>query len=380
MKVDTTPRERDSDGETIDLFIGPQHPGSGHMRLEVVLDGDVVVDITPDIGWVHRGVEKIAETKKFIQVIPLVERSAILDSANMNVGYVRAVEKILDLEVPLTARYIRTFLCELNRIASHLYGIGILGNMIGTSTLYMWSFADREVILELLQKFTGARLTHSFFLPGGVRDKPPRTFKDELEKGLKYIENRLPDYRSLTFDNPAVRGRLEEVGIIRKKKARELGITGPNLRASGAKYDARMSGDYGAYDELDFKPVTRKKGDSFARLMIRIDEIRESIGLIRRINEEIPKGKIMSEETRSINKLITKDFPEGEAFSKVECGRGELTTFLISNGKNKPRRLRVITPSFRNVIAFREAIVGHKLADIPAVYGSLDYFPPGADR
>ncbi|KXB04876.1 NADH dehydrogenase [candidate division MSBL1 archaeon SCGC-AAA261O19] len=380
MKVNTTPSEGHSERGTINLFIGPQHPGSGHMRLEVVLDGDVVVDITPDIGWVHRGVEKVAETKKFIQVIPLVERPAILDSANMNVGYVRAVEKILDSEVPVRARYIRTLICELNRIASHLYGIGILGNMIGTSTLYMWSFADREIILELLQEFTGARLTHSFFLPGGVRDNPPKTFMNELEQGLKYVENRLPDYKALTFDNPAVRGRLEDVGIINKKKAIKLGITGPNLRASGVKYDARMIGDYGAYDELGFKPATRKDGDCFARLMIRIDEIRESIKLVRKIIREMPKGKIMSEETRSINKLVTMDFPEGEAFSRVECGRGELTTFLISDGKDKPNRLRVITPSFRNVIAFREAIVGHRLADIPAVYGSLDYFPPEADR
>lgn len=380
MRMEEISEEKSTDRRTMNLPVGPQHPGSGHMRLDVTLDGDVIVDIKPDIGWVHRGIEKIAESKKFVQIVPLIERPAILDAPNMNVGYVRAVEKIIGLDVPEKAKYIRTILCELSRIASHLYGIGILGNFIGATTLYMWAFGDRETILELLQKFTGARLTHSFFLPGGVRENPPENFDEELESSFRYMENRLPDYKALIFDNPVVRARLEDVGVIDQEKARKIGITGPNLRASGVKYDARMVGDYGVYGELDFEPVIKKGGDSFARLMIRIDEIRESIKLIRRTVEEMPEGPVMSKETRSISALITKDLPEGEAFSRVECGRGELTTFLVSDGGKKPSRLRLITPSFRNVIAFREALVGHRLADIPAVYGSLDYFPPEADR
>ncbi|KXA99812.1 NADH dehydrogenase [candidate division MSBL1 archaeon SCGC-AAA259M10] len=362
------------------LFFGPQHPGSGHLRFDVILDGDVIVDLIPDVGWVHRGVEKIAETKKFVQAIPLVERPGLPDSANMNIGYVRAVEEILEIECPARARYIRTLLCELSRIASHLYGIGIFGNMIGSSTVYMWSFSDREIFIELLQEFTGARLTYSYFLPGGVRGNPPQDFEEKVERGLSYFENRVSDYRSLVFDNPIVRGRLEDVGIISGEKAKELGITGPNLRASGVGYDVRSFVDYGAYRELDFEPALRREGDSFARLMIRFDEIEESIRLIRKSLEKMPKGKIMHEKTRSINNLITMNMPEGWAFSRVECGRGELTYFIESDGGDKPNRMRLITPSFRNLVAFREVVVGHRLADLPAIYGSLDYFPPGADR
>ncbi|MFQ6130156.1 MAG: NADH-quinone oxidoreductase subunit NuoD, partial [Candidatus Hadarchaeaceae archaeon] len=183
-------RDKNRGAETMTLFIGPQHPGSGHLRLIVDLDGDIITGIRPDIGWVHRAVEKIAETKKFVQVIPLVERPTIIDSANVNLGYVRAVEKLLDIEAPDRAKYIQTILCELNRIASHLYGIGIFGNMIGTSTIFMWSFGDREIPVELMQELTGTRLTYSFFLPGGVRRDLPEGFGEKLEKGLRYIENR----------------------------------------------------------------------------------------------------------------------------------------------------------------------------------------------
>lgn len=371
---------KDRRAETITLFIGPQHPGSGHLRLIVELDGDVIVGIRPDIGWVHRAVEKIAETKKFVQVIPLIERPSIIDSANMNVGYVRAVEKLLGVEVPDRARYIRTILCELNRIASHLYGIGIFGNMIGTSTIFMWSFGDREIIVELMQELTGARLTYSFFLPGGVKGDLPDGFEEKLEKGLRYIENRIPEYNALFIENPVTEDRLKGVGVIDREKAVQIGLTGPNLRASGVEYDARMVGEYGAYKDLGFKPVTRPEGDSFARLMVRFDEIDGSIGLIRKAIREMPQGPIMHERTKGMARQVLMKVPEGEAFSRVECGRGELTFFVVSKGGDKPHRVRMVTPSFRNLIGFETALVGHRLADVPTVYGSLDYFPPEADR
>jgi NADH-quinone oxidoreductase subunit D len=365
---------------TITLFIGPQHPGSGHLRLVVELDGDVIVGIRPDIGWVHRAVEKIAETKRLVQVIPLVERPTIIDSANVSIGYVRAVEKLLGIEAPERARYIQTILCELNRIASHLYGIGIFGNMVGSSTVFMWAFGDREVLVELAQELTGARLTHSFILFGGVRSVPPDGFEERLERGLRYIENRIPEYEALFIENPVTEDRLRGVGVISREKAIEIGITGPNLRASGVEYDARMLGDYAAYRELDFKPAVRREGDCFARLMLRFDEIRSSIDLIRRALAQMPQGAIAHENLKTFAKQFALRVPEGEAFARVECGRGESTFHVISEGGNKLYRVRWVSPSFRNLAGFEAALIGHRLADIPAVYGSLDYFPPEADR
>jgi NADH-quinone oxidoreductase subunit D len=373
-------RQENREERTITLFIGPQHPGSGHLRLIVELDGDVIVRIRPDIGWVHRAVEKIAETKKFAQVVPLVERPTIIDAANVSIGYVRAVEKLLGIEAPERARYIRTILCELNRIASHLYGIGIFGNMIGTSTIFMWAFGDREILVELAQELTGARLTHSFFLPGCVRRDLPAGFGEKLERGLRYINNRIPAYEALFIENPVTEDRLRGVGTISREKAVEIGITGPNLRASGVAYDARMFGDYGAYKELGFKPAVRKDGDCFARLMVRFDEIKASIELIRGAMAQMPKGPIRHESVRTMARQILLKVPEGEAFTRVECGRGESTFFIISKGEGKPYRVRWVSPSFRNIAGFEAALIGHRLADIPAVYGSLDYFPPEADR
>lgn len=343
------------------------------------LDGDVITKITPDIGWVHRAVEKIAETKKFVQVIPLVERSTIIDAANINIGYVRAIERLLNIEPPDRAKYIQTVMCELNRMASHLYGIGIFGNMIGTSTVFMWSFGDREVIVELLQEIAGARLTYSFFLPGGVRRDLPGDFKGKLEKGLKYIESRIPEYGALFTENPVTEDRLSRVGVIDQRRAVEIGLTGPNLRASGVGYDARMFGEYGAYKELGFKPVTRKEGDCLARLLLRFDEIEKSMELIRKAVDEMPQGPVMLDGMKTMARQILLKPPEGEAFSRVECGRGELTFFVVSKGEDRPYRVRMVSPSFRNLRGF-EVLLGHRLADIPAVYGSLDYFPPEADR
>jgi NADH-quinone oxidoreductase subunit D len=366
--------------ETMILFIGPQHPGSGHLRIIVELDGDVVVGIWPDIGWVHRTVEKIAETKKYIQIVPLVERPMLIDAANANLAYVRAVEKILDFEVPDRARYIRTILCEMNRISSHLYGMGIFGNMIGSSTIFMWTFGDREIMVELAQELTGARLTHSFFFPGGVRADLPEGFREKVENGLKYLESRIPHYWSLYVENPVTEARLKGVGTITKERAVEVGLTGPNLRASGIPYDARMMGEYGAYKDLGFQPALREGGDCYDRMLIRFDEIKASIGLIRGALDKIPEGPIRHEKVQKMTRLSLLKVPEGQAFSRVEGGRGEITFFVVSKGGPKPYTVRMLTPSFRNLIGFEEALIGHRLADIPAVYGSLDYFPPEADR
>ncbi|HIE24063.1 MAG TPA: NADH-quinone oxidoreductase subunit D [Candidatus Korarchaeota archaeon] len=387
-----------SEERTIELLIGPQHPSSGHMRLVAEVDGDVVVRLKPNIGYVHRTVEKLAEVKKYIQIIPLVERPSLADTANHNLGYVLALEKLLGIEVPPRAQYLRTILAEMNRMHSHFYGIGIHGIMLGSSTVFMWGFADREIMIEMAQWLTGARLTYSYMIPGGVRRDLPQGFGDEMEKALRYLERRLKDYDKIFIRNPVTRARLEGVGVLKKEDAIKLGIVGPNLRASGVPYDVRRIQPYCAYPELEFDVVVREEGDSMARLLVRIGEIKQSMRIIRQALKEIPDGPILSENYLKMIPPKWKEFmekkkrvkfpailanlrpPKGEALSRVEAARGELIYYIVSDGTTSPYRLRMVTPSFRNVVLFEHLIRGCRVADIPAIYGSLDYFPPEADR
>jgi NADH-quinone oxidoreductase subunit D len=368
------------------------------MRLVAKIDGDIVVELRPNIGYVHRSVEKLAEVKKFLQIIPLVERPSLADTTANNLAYVMALEKLLGIDPPERAKYLRTLLAEINRIHSHLYGLGIHGVMIGSSTAYMWCFGDREPFLELAQELTGARLTYSYIIPGGVRRDLPKGFAERAERALKYLEGRMKDYFDIYFNNPVVRARLEGVGVLSREDAIKLGVTGPNLRASGVAYDVRRAEPYAAYPNLDFDVITEEEGDCYARVMVRVREIMESIKIIRQVLKEIPEGPIIHE---SYEKLIPPKLreemkqkgivkfpsvfanlrvPAGEAISRVEGGRGEVVFHVISDGKLSPYRMRMVTPSFRNVILFEHLTKGARVADIPAIYGSLDYFPPEADR
>ncbi|HKZ88225.1 MAG TPA: NADH-quinone oxidoreductase subunit D [Candidatus Bathyarchaeia archaeon] len=378
--------------------MGPQHPGSGHMRLIAEVDGDIIVAFEPNIGYVHRAVEKIAETKTYLQIIPLVERPMLPDTASANLGYILALEKLLDVEVPPRAQYLRMLLCEMSRIHSHLYGLGIFGNMIGSSTVFEWAFADREPFLELTQQWTGARLTASFMVPGGIRRDLPQDFKDKALKAVAYMEQRLKDYDKIFVNNPVTIARLEGVGVIKKSEAARIGIVGPNLRASGVAYDVRKIEPYCAYGDLDFDLIVREEGDCYARLLVRREEIKQSIKLIRQILDKLPSGSFFAEKylkliTPKMKELMDKSnilrFPavfsalkpaKGDAISRVEAGRGELFYYIVSDGTAQPYRFRMVTPSFKNVIAFKAALLGGRLADVPSVYGSLDYFPPEADR
>ncbi|MET1129083.1 MAG: NADH-quinone oxidoreductase subunit D [Thermoproteota archaeon] len=377
------------------LNVGAQHPASGHMRLIVYLDGDIVVDVDPDIGYVHRTMEKLSELREFVRVIPTVERMTIIDACNVTLPFVEAVEKLLDVEAPPRAKYLRTVLCEINRISSHLYGLGIGGIFLNHSTMYMWAFGDREVFVHLANMLTGARLTHTYAIMGGVRRDLPQTFKDEFEKAKRYMLRRLKEYDKIFYNNPVVRGRLENVGVLPRDKAILYGATGPNLRASGVAYDARMTG-YAAYADLDFRPVVGEVGDALERIWVRLREIEYSLELIDRALKEMPPGPFMNEKfTKAVppavrhwlekgkvklpGAYVRLKAKQGEVFARGEMGRGEVTYYLIGDGSEKPYRLRIVTPSARNVILFKLAR-GHRLMDVPAIYGSIDYFPPEADR
>lgn len=384
--------------EVYELFIGPQHPSSGHMRFIVRLDGDVIVSVDPDIGYVHRTMEKLAEGREALKAIPLLERMTIIDSHNVTIGLVRAMEKLLDVEPPPRARYLRTLLSEINRIASHLYGMGIAGIMLNHSTMFMWAFGDREVWLQLAEELTGARLTHTYSIPGGVRRDLPQGFADRAEKAVRYMTRRLEEYARIFLENPQVRSRYEGVGVLKKGEATRLGIVGPNLRASGVKYDARLVEDYAAYSEVEFEVPTLEEGDAYARMRLRVEEIKQSMSIILQILKKLPEGPILAEKYLKLLPPKLRDqvtstgrvkfpalfaslrLPAGEAVARAEMGHGEIFYHLISDGTAKPYRLRVVTPSFRNVILFRFLTPGHRFMDFPAIYGSLDYFPPEADR
>ncbi len=384
-----------------EVFIGPQHPGSGHMRIIIRIDGDVIVDAEPDMGYVHRTMEKLAEGRAWIKAIPLFERMAIHDACNVTLPYVRAVEKILGIEPPERAKYLRVLLCEINRIAAFLYGFGIFGVFLGHSTMYMWPFGDREVWVELAEWLTGARLTHTYPVFGGVRRDVPADFTDSLRKAIRYMRKRLEDYRKIFVDNPVIRSRLEDVGVIPRNLAIELGITGPNLRASGVKYDVRLNHPYEVYDQLDFEIPIFQEGDAYARVLQRVEEIKQSLRILEQVADWLDKHertpilhdrfwktvpplykKVYEEEGRAKLAAVYAilKIPAGKAYERAETARGEISYYVESNGANKPYRVRIHSASARNAIVFKHILPGHRVMDLPAIYGSIDYFPPEADR
>ena len=382
-----------------ELNVGPQHPGSGHMRIYVKLSGDIIEDIDLDVGYVHRAVEKLSEIRNYMHLIPLVERPAILDSVHMNLGYILALEKILGVDVPERAQYLRSLAAEINRIASHLYGTGILGIFLGHSTAFMWGFGDREVWVEILQALTGARVTNSYVIPGGVRRDLTQAIKEMIEKALAYQRRKIKDWYKIFVNNPNIRSRLENVGVMTNENAIKWGAVGPNLRASGVYYDVRKIEPYAAYSKLDFEIPVYKEGDAYARLLVRFEEVEQSMRMIEQIIKEIPEGNILSDRffkqippTRlkkwweGQKKIVFPGYyasfrpPKGEAVSRVEAARGELLYYIVSDGSPKPYRLRIITPSYRMIYVFKQLAKGARYADLVAIYGSLDYFPPEADR
>jgi NADH dehydrogenase subunit D (EC 1.6.5.3) len=387
--------------ELYEVFIGPQHPGSGHMRIIVRLDGDVIVEADPDIGYVHRTMEKLSEVREWLKPIPLLERMTIIDACNVTLPYVNALEKLMDKSPPPRASYLRVLLCEINRIASHLYGMGIFGVFLGHSTIYMWAFGDREVFVELAEILTGARLTHTYPIPGGVRRDMPQDFPEMARRAVRYMRRRLEEYRKIFVDNPVIVKRLDGVGVISKSKAAELGIVGPNVRASGIKYDVRLVEPYEVYDELDFEIPVFEEGDSLARTWVRVEEIKQSLNIIEQAVEWLERHKgehiIPVEDYNKLPKLhkevyektgrvkllpihASMKIPPGKALARGEMGRGEIVYYVESDGGTTPYRVRVVTPSARNAMVFKYIIPGHRLMDLPAIYGSIDYFPPESDR
>ncbi|MGA9940781.1 MAG: NADH-quinone oxidoreductase subunit D [Nitrososphaeraceae archaeon] len=367
-------KESDED-RFMTLSVGPQHPGSGHFRFTIKLDGDYIVFCDPDPGYVHRGEEKMSEYRNFIQNIPHLERPVIHDSTNITYSYSLAVEELCNIEVPRRGQFIRAIASELNRQVYTLYWLAIYGIFLGHSTMFMWPTGDRELFIDLLEALTGARVTHAFNIPGGVRNDMPEGFKDRCLRQVAYFEKRLKEYEDIFYNNPLFRQRTEEVGILTKDDAISLGVAGSVLRASGVPLDIRKAEPYDVYNEIDFKVQYMKSGDSFARSMVPFLDMRESCHIIRQLLDKIPRAG----EVRAKLQPNPKG-PPGESYKRVESGRGALGYYIISDGTPRPYRVKISVGSFRNMLALPFLLVGSKLADMPSIYWSLNYWPVEADR
>ena len=358
------------------LSIGPQHPGSGHMRIILVVDGDIIVSADPDVGYVHRGEEKMSEHRTFIQNIPHVERPVIHDSSNILYSYCLAVEELIGLQVPERGMYLRAILAEIDRINYTLYWLAILGIFMGHSTMFMWTTADRELFVDLADMATGNRITHSYIVPGGVRNDLPEGFTDKAFKFLDYFERkRLPEYDKIFYDNPLFRQRSEGVGVLSKADAINLGVTGSVLRASGVNYDVRKNEPYDIYDQLDFEAPIAKTGDSFARSVLPVYDIRQAINIIRQCLTKMPQSGQFRAKLQP-----NPRGPPGEVYSRVESGRGALGHYIVSDGTPKPYRHKMSVPSVRNLSAMPHLLKGAKLADLPVIYWSLNIWPVEIER
>lgn len=336
-------------------------------------DGDLIVEATPDIGYVHRGCEKIAESRNIIKNIPMLCRPNIADDSHLNWSYIQPIEELQRVKLPERALYLRTILSEINRIASHLYGMAIMAGIFsGHTTMYMFGFGDRELLLDLAEMLTGARMTFSFSVPGGVRRDLPKEFKEKLLETLDYVEGHLPAIDRIFVSNPIFIERARGVGTLRREDAVNLGVVGPVVRGSGVRCDMRKDAPYGAYDTLDFEIPTFKEGDSLSRWLVRFEEVKQSISMLRQAIHDIPSGPI----ARKCPIII----PRGEAVSRIESARGEINHHVIGDGGDKPYRVKMSTGSFKNLAALPFLLRGARIGDLPIIYGSLDYWPVEADR
>jgi len=363
------------DDHIMTLNVGPQHPGSGHMRLIIKVDGDYIVSCDPDPGYVHRGEEKMAEYRNYILNIPHLERPVIHDSCNILYPYCLAVEDLVGIEVPERAKYIRVIASELNRCVYTLYWLGIYGIFLGHSTMFMWPMGDRELCIDLLEAMTGARVTHSYFVPGGVRNDVPANFEDRCLRQLNYFEKRLGEYEDIFYQNPILISRTQDTGVLSSQDAIRLGVTGSVLRASGVDFDIRKKEPYDVYDNLDFETQVLKDGDSYARSRVPYLDMLESCRIIKDALKKMPK----SGSVRAKLKPNIKGGDE-EVYRRVESGRGSLGMYIVSRSKPQPYRLKISVGSFRNIICLPYLLKGEKLGNMPAVYWSLNYWPVEADR
>ncbi|MFZ7104533.1 MAG: NADH-quinone oxidoreductase subunit D [Peptococcaceae bacterium] len=353
--------------QTYTVNFGPQHPSThGVLHIVLELDGEICVGSETHVGYLHRGIEKLAESKTYPQVIPYTDRLDYLAGINNNLAYVQAMEKLMGIEVPERAEYIRVLLAELMRIASHMVGIGIFIMDLGAVSGIFYPFIEREKILDLLAHLSGSRMTFNYMRIGGIAHDLHPDFGPALDRFIAEFPKFLASYHTLVDDNEIFRARTKNVGVISAEKAMSYGLTGPNLRASGVSHDARKINPYSNYDKVDFEIPVGETGDCFDRYVVRMQEVEESFKIIKQIYQKIPEGPI----TAKVPKLIKP--PAGDVYHQAENPKGVLGCYIVSDGSPNPYRVHFRRPSFVNISIFDELFIGHKVADIVAILASFD--------
>jgi NADH:ubiquinone oxidoreductase subunit D/NADH:ubiquinone oxidoreductase subunit C len=362
--------------EELTLNVGPQHPSThGVFRFKVRLDGETIEEVDPVIGYVHRGVEKLMESRTYPQIIPYTDRFDYLASMFNNQAYVTAVERLAGIEVPEKAEYLRVIACELNRIASHLVAIGAFGLDVGALTPFLYTFREREKIYDLMEMLCGARMLYSYLRIGGVGYDVGPEFFARLAAFVAEMPRRIDEYEAMLTTNEIFLARTRGIGVLTPGHAINHGVTGPNLRATGLAYDLRRADPYSFYSTLDFDVVTGARGDAFDRYLVRIREMRESVRILEQAGQRCPReGAVMAK----VPKLLKP--PAGEVYSHVESPRGEVGCYLVSDGSTKPYRFRWRSPSFHHLSVLRELVKDEKIADLIAVFGSIDIIGAEVDR
>ncbi len=360
-----SPEVKSDEGNLVKIIIGPQHPALLEPeKFAVLVEGETVKAVEPRIGYVHRGVEKASEARTYLQDVYLVERICGICNSCHATAFVESVEKILKTEVPPRGKYIRTIILEVNRLHSHLLTLGHAGLEIGYETLFQYFWRDREPIMDITEILTGNRVISSSIAIGGVRRDVKETDVPKIKTVLNDLRKKLPFYTQLYRDEPSIRARMQNVGVLKREDALKLGVVGPVARGSNVNIDVRKDEPYEAYGEIPFKVITKDACDTWARMNVRMDEVEESIKIIEYALDNMPSGPYRVKTPRVV--------PAGEAVNRVEAPRGELFYYVKSNGTAFPERVKVRTPTFANIPAFLTTAIGESIADVPPNFVSLD--------
>ena len=392
--------EEGSKDHTMVLNMGPQHPSThGVLRLVLEIDGETVVKVVPDIGYLHTGIEKTCEAKFYQQVVPLTDRIDYLCPMTNNLAYCLAVEKLLQLEIPERAQWMRVLLNELTRLNSHLVWLGTHAMDIGALTVFLYTFREREEILRIFEHVSGQRMMTSYFRIGGLALDPPLDFFDSVQSLVKILPEKIDEYENLLTGNPIFINRLKGVGTLPAEDAIALGVTGPPLRASGVDWDLRRDMPYSGYEKFKFEVPISQDGDVWARYIVRLKEMRESVKICQQALDGMPEGPIKADAPHVVLpdrekmktqmealiyhfKIVTEGFqvPAGEVYQAVESPRGEMGYYAVSDGTAKPYRVHMRNPSFATLQALQTMCAGRLIADVVAVIGSIDIVLGEIDR
>lgn len=387
-------------GETMVLNMGPQHPSThGVLRVLLELDGENIVSCIPDIGFLHTGIEKNMESKRYEQAITMTDRMDYLNPMGNNLAYCLAMEKLIDLDVPLRAQYLRVALAELTRINSHLVWLGTHALDIGAMSVFLYCFREREKLLDIFEMVSGQRMMSTYFRPGGLWRDVPEEFEPAVRDFLDYFPPKVDDYEKLLSNNPLWLDRTQGIGFISADDAIKFGCSGPTLRGSGVNWDIRKALPYSRYDEFDFEVPLGQHGDVYDRYIIRVEEMRQSVWIVRQVMDNLPGGAVRSNNRKYVPppraelgrsmeavihhfKLWTEGFrpPKGEVYVRIESPRGELGCFLVSDGSPKPWRVHFRTPSFVHLSVLPHMAKDHLIADLVGIIGSIDIVLGDCDR